>query len=246
MDNKEIFELASMIYEIAKSLNEVKKAAEENPDGLVPNAFFLQNGFSGPSPKTKKNLFMRKVKSFGSTLFSIGGGFAQSTTVVNAADIAKHGASTVSTGVHLYRYRAMAAKVRDGGSLRRHLDVIITLKETKLASRSIQTAVACIPVPGISMVGSAVAYAHSDITEHYMQAVILSTATKLHWQAYRELAIMGGKAGQGPALMIIRELIGVGVKGRFDFGDLHSATVMNEIIKEPAGYLVIQEKLMQT
>ena len=244
----EVVEILGMIYELSSSALEVKKAAEKNPDKLAPNPFFLQNGFEGASPLTKKNLLMRKIKGFGSTAFSVLGTIGASAgSVVNVADIAKHGTAVASSSVHLYRLRAMTEKIRDGGSLRNHLDAICQIKGVKIASRATQGVVACIPVPGVSLIGTAAGLAHEKIyLDHYRKAVILSTATRLHWQAYRELKLLRGSVTQsGPALRIIRELIGVGITGTFDFGDLHSPAKMNEIINEPAGYMVVKVKLEQ-
>jgi hypothetical protein len=245
---KEVVEILGMIYELCSSALEVEKAAKENPDRLPPNPFFLQNGFEGASPLTKKNLMMRKIKGFSSTAFSVLGDIAQSAgSVVNVADIAKHGTAVASSSVHLYRLRAMAEKIKDGGSLRSHLDAICQIKGVKIASRTTQGVVACIPVPGVSLIGTVAGLAHEKgYIGYYKKAVILSTATRLHWQAYRELKLLRGSVTQsGPALRIIRELIGVGITGTFDFGDLHSPGKMNEIINEPAGYMVVKAKLEQ-
>ncbi len=221
-----------------------KKKYEEYP----PNPYFLMNGFDGDaSPKTKNNLKMRKIKGVGSKLFSFGGTVgAHFGSVVNTATITKHAVAEGSTILHGIKLNNMAKKVRDGGSLAAMLDQLIKVKVTKGAYRA--GSLALTAIPDLGFIGSAAQGALTLAqwaTFKATAALDLDLALRIHWQAYRELTLLRGNTGTGPALSIVSELLTRGVTGRFDFGDLHSETVNREIMREPAGYAVLLFKLQQ-
>lgn len=250
MDVSGVVEICSYIAEFAGSMGELRESAKKKV--LFANPYFTWNGIDcGPSPKTERNLLQRKVKGFASVGVSAVGMIQQAATsahgvAVDFLGIGKQAAAVGSTTIHLYNLAQMAAKVKDGGSLKRHIDLLIEVKSVKLASRGTQLAVACVPVPGVALVGAGIAAAHKyGYLTIYRKAVMVSAAFRIHWQAYRELKLLGrfgGPTGTGLALSLVRELTGVGVDV---LGDLHSKAAYDEIMLEPAGHLVILFKLMQ-
>jgi hypothetical protein len=242
---EELIDVFGMAQDFHDWIKELEDASKE--DDVVPNPHFIANGITGRSPVTRHNLFKRRLKRMAGVGVSVAGFVggkvmeAFTATDVNLGDVAKHGTSTVTTGVHLYRFLAMAKKVRDGGSLSRHIELMIRLKGLKAGSRAMQTACAAIPLPGVDVVGAAVGLGH-DLALKKMKYVLQRTATDIHWQAYRELKLLGaqGESGSGPALRIWRELTCFGV------GSMHSVSENNKIIREPGGWNVLHVKLGQT
>ena len=241
----------SNVAKLFREMPEFKKAAstfnEKKYKVYPPNPWMTLNGFDGDSPLTEKNISRRKLKGYGSKVFSVGGSVgAHFGTVVNTATIAKHTVAEGSTLAHTARLVAMASKVKDGGSLRAMLDDIIAIKGLKASMRAVSLGLAAIP--DIGMAGTAAGLAVTIAQKLGFKAtevMDLQLAIKLHWQAYRELKLLGGRAGTGPALSIVHELTTKGLKGKFDFGDLHSVSLNNKIMLEPAGYAVILYKLQQ-
>ncbi|HEY6337853.1 MAG TPA: hypothetical protein VIW68_05115 [Candidatus Sulfotelmatobacter sp.] len=245
----DIMEICAYIAEFGIAIKEMRDyAGKEN---LAPNRYFIENGIDlTPSPKTQKNLFKRKLKGFASIGVSALGTIQHAATTgvgvpVNLIDIGKQASAVGSTTIHLVRLRDMAKKVRDGGSLARHINFLCEVKAVKLAARGAALGLACVPVPGVSLLSIPLLIARKGY-DVYRHAVMIDTSMKLHWQAYRELKLLGahgaigGAGGSGPALRIIRELTGLGI------GDLHSAKTYNEILLEPGGHHVILYKLKQS
>lgn len=252
-DVSDIFEICAYIAEFGHAMIEMKHHAAKFD--VVPNVFFIENGLDiGPSPNTLANLRQRRIKAFVSIGVTALGTVQHAVTTgmgaaVNVAEIGKQAAAVASTAVHLARLGAMARKVRDGGSLARWLNYLMQVKSVKVARRTAQLGLACIPVPGVSLLGIPIAIAHHGYAHVYQRAVMIRTAMEIHWRAYRELKLLGvqgaigGAKGSGPALAIVRELTGVGVDV---IGSIHSAKVMNEIMFEPGGHQVILYKLQQS
>ena len=242
---------ASDVAKLLRAMPEFKKASstfnEKKYKTYPPNPWMTLNGFDGDSPLTEKNISRRKLKGLGSKLFSFGGTVgANFGTVVNTASIAKHAVAEGSTLAHTARLVAMASKVRDGGSLRAMIDDLIAIKGMKATMRAASLATSAIP--DIGMAGTAIGVAvmiAQKLGFKATEVMDLQLAMKLHWQAYRELKLLGGRAGTGPALSIVHELTTKGLKGKYDFGDLHSVSINSKIMLEPAGYAVILYKLQQ-
>jgi hypothetical protein len=169
------------------------KHLEKKFEDLGSNHHFIENGIEGKSPVTERNLEMRKYKSRMGTAFSVAGTFGSTATGgVNVAKITKQGAATASSSLHLYKLRHMAEKVRQGGSLRRHLDLLIFLKGVKAAHRGQQLITSAIPDGGITawLVDTACSLGNTAFLDHYARAII-KTAEDLHWQARQGLVIIG-------------------------------------------------------
>ncbi len=251
MSNSLMDTLADM-KDVASILKQIRDAAKED-DGISPNPLFVANGIEGKSPNTRRVMKYRKIKAIGSSIFSFGGkAGAAGTAGVNVADAVKHGAAAGSTSVHLYRLSAMAEKIKDGGSLKAYLDLIITLKGGKLLTRGMSLAAAVIPVPGLGIVATAGSQFQKRVLVKSAEEAILRTAFALHWRAYRELVLVRGSTSEGgPALRILRELITVSATNAhkrlkfLDFGNLHCPQLLNDCIREPGGYLIVKFKLEQ-
>ena len=74
-----------------------------------------------------------------------------------------------------------------------------------------------------------------------MDKLVTNAALELHWRAYQEQAIIGGRfsgAGTGPASNMIKELLTrrahVWLGGQYDW---------KRVVQEPTGWLVIHDKL---
>lgn len=101
-----------------------------------------------------------------------------------------------------------------------------------------------IPVPAVGIItGIAAAAGKVGVTLTFSK-IAAATAAEIHWRAFQEQAISGGLklgagAGVGPASRMLYELFtrrgATRVFGRYD---------VNRIIKEPAGWLAVYDKLM--
>ncbi len=240
------------VVELYKS----KKLGENIPLVIDPgcsyprNYHFIQNGIEGASPRTRKSLFNRRLKAYlGSIADKAGAVAAHFGAVVNVAGAAKHSAALVSSSLHYKHLHRMLDKTHENsGSLRDSLKLLAVIKEYKIMARTARLGAAFIEdIPGIGM---AIGYAHGRKLKSLQDAAI-AASLDLHWQAYREIN-MGGASVKAPAVNICRELVCLSAthlsghqESALDIGGLHSANELNEILKEPCGYMVILYKLTQ-
>ena len=212
--------------------------------GLVPNPWFVFNGHDDKeSPYTQKYLRNRGRKKLAGGLFSIGGGLGSTVTQVDVAGIMQHGNAVASTGAHLIKLNNMAKSYKQSRTLSGWFDLLIRMKTVKAGVRGTQLVGSSIPVAGVSITaGIAAAVAKLGIKVTYTN-ICLMTSADLHWRAFQEQAISGGLLGKtgkvGPASNMIYELFtrrGVTrVFGKYD---------IDAIIKEPAGWMAISDKLL--
>lgn len=227
---------------------------------LKPNPLFVQNGIDdNGSPECEKDKKYRSIKKIASVGFTAAGHVGSTHTAgINVASQVKHGAALASTAVHLYQFKKMADRVKDGGSLARMLQTILVLKGGKAALRGVKFATGFIP--GAGLVSDAVETAHTaidhatDKAESVMKGIgkmgfLERLAQALHWQAYREAVLTRATGGTdiatsgGPAMNIIRELLGMKITRLPDY--LHKPKHVYAVIMEPAGWTVILAKLQQ-
>ncbi len=227
-----------MLYEMA---NESKKPEEE----LASNPQFIMNGHSGrASPKTKSYFGYRK----GLTMFSSVAGFtskiASTATQVDVGGILKESNAIGSSIGHLCKVRATGARYRQSETITRWVDAVQTAKGLKIAVRSVDLAGAAIPIGAVGLgtgVASAVAKAGIKVT---IGGLMGRVAMELHWRAFQEVTISrvlvapNGKA-VGPASAILYELFTKRGMTRI-FGQHDIANM----VKEPAGWLAVRDKLM--
>lgn len=242
----------SSVIELYKST----KLGEKVPVIIDPgtsyprNYHFVQNGIEGLSPKTKKSLFNRKLKSYLGSLANKGGAVAaQLGTVVNVVGAAKNGSALVSSSLHYKRLQSMLDKTHENsGSLRDCLKLLSVIKEYKIVARTARLGASFLSdIPGIGM---AIGFAHGRKL-NTLEDAIIATSLDLHWQAYREIN-MGGGSVKAPAVNICRELVCLSAthlsgnqESPLDIGGLHSAHELNGILQEPCGYMIILFKLSQ-
>ena len=118
------------------------------------------------------------------------------------------------------------------------------MKAIKLVSRGGQLVGAAVPLGGVSL-GVDIAKAGIDMGVKLTHTkTCLATAADIHWRAYQEQAISGGlKLGSGavgPASRMMYEIF----KQR-GFTKIFGQHDVDKIIKDPAGWLVLNDKLMQ-
>lgn len=217
----------------------------------VPNPYFYLNGFDEEdSPATRTYLRHRKLKSYGGAAFSlIGAAVSPAAAGVNAAGIARHGSSVMSTGFHLYHIHSIARSYRQSATISQWVDLIIKMKAIKAASQGTQLTASCMPGGTYAAAGVAAACLGSSAT--LIQKIAGKTlggacsmaAMEIHWRAYREQSVLGAQrgvgAGTGPATRIIAEVF-----NRRQYRVLGGQYNYHALIREPAGWQALNDKLM--
>lgn len=212
--------------------------------GLTPNPWFVFNGHDeAESPYTRKYLRNRGRKGIAGGLFGMAGAGGSAVTQVDVAGILQHGNAVGSTSAHLVKLYNMSKSYKQSQTLSGWFDLLIKMKSVKAGVRGTQLVGSSIPVTGVSIAtGIAAAAGKLGIKLHYTNTCLI-TAADLHWRAYQEQAISGGLLGKtgkvGPASNMIYELFtrrGVTrVFGKYD---------VDKLIKEPAGWMAISDKLL--
>lgn len=220
------------------------KATGTKSTPLVPNPWFVVNGHEDrDTAYAKKYLKNRDYKKKGSTAVGVVGSVSSQYTQVDVAGILKHGNALGSTSAHIYKLRSMAGNYKQSKTLTGWFDLIIKMKALKAGSRGTQLAGAAIP---IGAVGIATDVANAALTlgiKLTMTKACLATAADVHWRAYQEQAISGGlgkgTGKVGPASNIMYEIFArrgaTRIFGKYD---------VDKLIKDPAGWLALNDKLM--
>lgn len=213
-------------------------------EGLTPNPWFVFNGHDeAECPYTKKYLRNRGRKGIASGVISIGGALGSGVTQADVAGILQHGNAVGSTTAHLVKLHNMAKSYKQSRTLTGWFDLLIRMKVLKAGLRGTQLVGSCIPVTGVSIAtGLAAAVGKLGIKLNYTNTCLI-TAADIHWRAYQEQAISGGlfrKTGKvGPASNMMYELFtrrgATRIFGKYD---------VDAIIKEPAGWMAVSDKLL--
>lgn len=207
---------------------------------LAPNPHFIDNGHAGPSMAfTGSYLRQRVGKKIGGEMFEIAGAITSATTVVpvNLAGLAKHGSASVSTLIHLVNLMDMAKGVKGSVYLTSLLDVLVQMKMAKAVIRTgdlAATAAGGVFGKVLSMTMRVCKMAGKE----EMGQVICYTAHELHWRAYQEQQLAKVFGGTGPASRMVEELLTRRIH-RFLGGQYNWRGIVNE----PAGWLVIKDKI---
>ncbi|NVO23013.1 hypothetical protein HJ526_17905 [Donghicola sp. C2-DW-16] len=227
-----------MLYDMANT-------AKSPDEKMVSNPQFIMNGHSGRgSPKTQSYFGYRKDLAFLSAMLGWGSKLGSVATQVDVGGILKEGNALGSSVGHLCKVRAIGARYRQSETITRWVDAVQTAKGLKIAVRTVDLAGAAIPIGAVGLgtgVATAVAKAGIKVT---IGGLMGRTAMELHWRAYQEIAISrvlvapNGKP-VGPASGILYELFTKRGMTRI-FGQHDIAN----IIKEPAGWLAVRDKLM--
>lgn len=236
----------SLLLEAGFTLKEIYDAAEKTTP--IPNPQLLLHGHGdGPSPETKKYLQHRKIKKMGSAAFSfVGTGFqvAQDVAGFGAAGIdtfglAKHGLSETSTLAHLARLGLLAHQVKQSKYLEGLVMDMIKVKAAKAGIRGGKIAAAAIPNSIASNVVAAAVGVGASITSVLIKELVNRVSVEVHWRAFQELkvgAAFGG--GYGPASKMAQELM-----NHIYSTEQVPTEKVRKFLLEPAGYLVIKDKL---
>lgn len=230
--------VASMVSDgIGSSMD--LRGTKGHPD-RNPNPLFIANGHDGPndSPNVKKYLKRRKWKKFGGSLVSFAGNIGSIATQVNVSGAARHARAETKTIAHLARLNSISKKFKQSEYLTKLCNVLIRMKMIKAGARGGALAADLIPVAIASGIVGTTASVGGTIAVKTQKALVLQTALQLHWRAYQEIKLAGVFGGSGPAMDMIRELFGQAIRyGEVDW------TKADAYIREPAGWMVIQDKL---
>ncbi len=211
---------------------------------MVPNPWFIWNGHDEPSyAYTKKYLRNRNLKNLASGLLGSAGSAGSIATQVDVAGIMIHGNAVASTAMHMIKLKAIGAGYKRSETITSWVDLLMKMKAFKAGIRGTQFAGAAIPIGAIGITTGVIAAGVKLGVKLTQTKACLATASALHWRAYQEQAISGGllgKRGQvGPASKILYEIFEKRGATRI-FGKYE----VDKIIKEPSGWMCVNDKLM--
>ncbi len=217
---------------------------------LPPNPRFVANGHDGASRTTWSYLRARATTNVTSAALEGASTLASGVTQVDIVGAGKAGNALASTIVHMLQLKAIGAHYRQSETITAWIDVVIRAKAIKSGIRAADLAGAAIPIGAVGIgtaVATAIAKAGVQLT---MGTLINRVAMELHWRAYVEMTIGnqkslanpgGGSSGKptGPASAVLFELFRrrglTRFMGQYDVANL---------IREPAGYLAVRDKLL--
>jgi hypothetical protein len=223
------------------------------------NPWFLANGHDeGQSPVTQTYLRNREWKTFAGAAVSFAGNLGElaPTAGVNVSGTLQHISAAVSTGGHLLGIRAIAQSSKKTVTIARWCDAIIKMKNFKLATRGLQIAADVIPVPIADQVVNIAAAAANLGYKIKLAELCYITAMEIHWRAFQEQTIsnlgpmrhvIDGNPRKrsrgvriGPASRIFAEIfVRRGLTAGLGSYDVES------LIREPAGWMALGDKLVQ-
>ncbi|HEX3133511.1 MAG TPA: hypothetical protein VHX44_07995 [Planctomycetota bacterium] len=231
--------------DVGKVLVDGAKAAKGNVSKYAPNPHMVQNGHAEKSitgddcPKCRKYFRVRTLKKVGGSLFSGAGSLASSSTGgVNVTGALRHGRAEVKTIAHLVKLGQQAKTIKQSQFLCKLIAVIISMKSIKAINQGGALAADLIFIFGVFAVNSVMNRA-SRATAKGMSAAVKWASVELHWRAFQEMKLAGPR-GSGPAMRMVRELFN---QAFFKFPWESGALAADQYILEPAGWMVIQDKL---
>ena len=233
---------AASIIAVVHFLREVY-GAEDADEKVIPNPAFLANGHDGLSPKTRKYFTGRTFKGLGGSAVSLAGGLASGVTAVDVGSILKEGSAVGTTAAHLVGIKAAGKGFKKSETVTRWVDAMLKAKVAKIGVRGVGLAGAAIPIPAVGLatsVATTVAKLGIKVT---LSKLVARTAMEVHWRAYQETVIAGAFGARngpvGPASAMFYEIF---TKRSFTriFGKHDTAA----LIKEPAGWMALNDKLM--
>lgn len=206
----------------------------------TPNPWFVWNGHDdNPTSYTRQYLKNRMKKGLAGSAIAVAGAGVSFVSVVDVGAIAQHGNAVGSTAAHIYKFHVIAKSYKETRTISNWLHTILVMKSLKAGIRGAGLAGACIPVPAVGAVTGVLAAAAKIGAKLTMTKVCLATAADLHWRAYQELVLTRSFGGTGPALRIMHELFqrrgATRIFGQYD---------VHKIIREPNGWMAVQDKLM--
>ena len=218
---------------------------------IVPKPFFVLNGICEADDNASACTASYLRGRLGKTVASAAQGLATSSLtvfpVVDPASMAMAGVSIGSTIAHMVELSKIAKKWRNSTTISGWIDCVMALKVAKLGHKSIAIISASIPymppgtstaiealakLPTVAGVGESIGVAVAG------GAIIRRVAIELHWRTYREHVLSHGGGAVGPASAILVELFtkrsGSRLLGKHD---------IDALIKEPAGWMAINDKI---
>jgi hypothetical protein len=217
-------------------LADCKGSPEHNP-----NPLFIANGhdaLGNHSPNVKKYLRKRKWKKFGGSAVSLAGNIGSIATLVNTSGAARHARAETKTIAHIVRLNNISKQFKQSRYLTDLCNALLKMKTIKAGARGGALAADLIPVALASGLVGAGAAVGGAIAVKRQKNLVLQTALQLHWRAYQEIKLTAIAGGTGPAMRMVRELFGQTVRhGEVDWSK------PDNYIKEPSGWMVIQDKL---
>ncbi|CBG87288.1 hypothetical protein [Citrobacter rodentium] len=232
-------------------IHEIYSFINNHPAVPIPNPWFVWNKHDEAlSPETIQYLKKRGYVSAASTAVAVAGAGASLVTCVDIGVVGQGGAACASTLKHLTGLRNIASAHKESATIQAWIDVIITMKNLKLAVRGGQVSTAVISaIPALSTAvsiisGAVSAAAKVGISFKYSN-VCRFTAMDLHWRAMQETILIETlgqrkKEDTGPARQILFELFERRGLTGFIWGQHH----VEKLIKEPAGWMAIADKLL--
>ena len=209
-----------------------KLKGKKGKQGPIPNPWFVFNGQEDRDNKiTEKYKKGRKLKSVSGTVASAVGHVASSHTAgINVVGTVMHASATGTTAAHMYKIVAIAKSYRQSKTIADWCQLILTLKTAKLAIRGGQLVGGLIP-GGVLPSAIAAAVAKTGVKLTFTNAAFMAAAG-IHWRAFQEQAISGGRGGKiGPASRIFYEIFTKRSMTRL----LGNYDIMG-LIKEPGGW----------
>ena len=228
-------DVAGDLFEIRGDLYEL---LEDDDGDELDNANFTANGYDDPSPETL--YYFKKQWWISRASFTAGAAGKVSSWFLggwNVSDLAQQGSGARNAYLNLGVFRSMVGQIPRGGSLAQRLDMVIRMKQIKLASRGAGLASGFVPYG--SVVGAVGNIAKGSLVE-YWDKDLIAFAAGIHWRAFTENRIGRGQA-TGPSGRIVHQLFNdyttVGALAA------ESRDTIDRIIAEPKGWLVILDKV---
>ena len=237
-----IDDTASNLISVIHFLREAY-GAEEADEKVIPNPAFLANGHDGLSPKSRKYFTGRTFKGLGGSAVSLAGGLASGVTAVDVGSILREGSAVGTTAAHLVGIKAAGKGFKKSETVTRWVDAMLKAKVAKIGVRGVGLAGAAIPIPAVGLatnIATTVAKLGIKVT---LSKLVARTAMEVHWRAYQETVIAGAFGARGgpvgPASAMFYEIF---TKRSFTriFGKHDTAA----LIKEPGGWMALNDKLM--
>ena len=218
------------------------------PD-TVPNPWVVANGHADDDADrsyTRKYMRSRAIKGIAGSLAGFASGrVADVVTQVDVVGAAQHANAFASSKEHLVKLMAIGAGHKQSQTITEWVNLLLKMKALKMGIRGTQLAGALIPVGWVgTALGIGAGLAKLGVKLKF-GTVCAMTAADIHWRAYQEQAISvglfkrGGKIG--PASNMMYEMFykrgATRIFGQYD---------VDRIIKEPTGWMCLNDKLMLT
>jgi hypothetical protein len=216
-----------------------------------------------PSPLTRNYLRARSNKDFAGAVSSSVGGAAAPASQVNIPGLVKNVSSLTTTSIHIHKLKYLRNKLDKDSRAREALKHVLSEKAVKAGARSGATLADAIPA-GVPAAGAVVGAA-TGLATSAMKAISSEkcekTAKLLHFLGWYFINMEAGLSGwQSPgfqsndgyqATRILRELLtqrGISAVGKWIPAgkvstELHGRAKAAEYMAEPAGWMVIHDKL---